>query len=112
MKLSEIQQEFSMDVVKLLQYISSQGYKFTLGEVFRTPEQAKLNAASGTGILNSLHCQRLAIDINLFKDDVFLQDTKDHEPFAQFWTSLHPNNRWGGTFKRIDGNHYERNQTP
>jgi len=53
---------------------------------------------------NSLHYDGLAIDIDLFKDGVYLTKTEDHQRFGEFWEALHPDCRWGGRFK--DGNHY------
>ena len=54
---------------------------------------------------NSNHYIRLAIDINLFtKEGAYLTDSMAHQPFGEFWESLHPLCRWGGRFK--DGNHY------
>jgi hypothetical protein len=53
---------------------------------------------------NSLHYDGLAMDIDLFKDNVYLTMTEDHLPFGEFWESLHADTRWGGRFK--DGNHY------
>lgn len=111
MKLSELQQSFGYDVICLLQYMKSLDYKFTFGETYRTPEQAKLYAKQGKGIVNSLHCKRLAIDINLFSPQgILLSTTNDHEMFGKYWESLNPANRWGGRFIRQDGNHYERNE--
>ena len=95
-----------------MQHMSEAGYQFTLGEVFRTPEQAKIYASQGKGILHSLHCERLAIDINIFKDGVFLEKNSDYEPLGIYWESLHPKNRWGGRFKRVDSDHFERNELP
>lgn len=110
MRLTELQQAFARDLISLFKYIHDQGYAFTLGEAYRTAEQAELYAKTGKGIKNSLHCKRLAIDINLFNDkNEFLSETKDHEVFGKYWESLNPANRWGGNFKRADGNHYERN---
>lgn len=112
MRLSEIQQSFTRDLAVLFRYIHDKGYQFTLGESFRTAEQAEIYAKSGKGIKNSLHCKRLAIDLNLFNDkNEFLTETKDHEQFGIFWESLHPANRWGGRFTKPDGNHYERNES-
>lgn len=117
MKLSEIQQLFARDVVKLLQHIEDKGYKYTFGETYRTPEQAEIYAKEGKGIKNSLHCQRLAIDINLFDaDGKFLEHEQDHREFGIYWEFMNPMNRWGGKFKDKDGkpfpdaNHYERNE--
>lgn len=105
MTLSERQQEFAWNVSHLIEKIMCDGYRCTFGEAYRTPEQAALNAKKGIGIVNSLHCKRLAVDLNLFKDGVYLADTESHRPFGEYWESLHPSNRWGGRFK--DGNHYE-----
>lgn len=109
--LQESQQKFAQDVVALLLYMLNQGYKFTFGETMRTKEQAELYAKQGKGIKNSLHCKRLAIDINLFDPQgEFLSKSEDHALFGEYWESLSPVNRWGGKFTRPDGNHYERNE--
>lgn len=117
MKLSQIQQLFARDVVRLLQYMEEKGYGFTFAETYRTPEQAKLNAQQGKGIEHSLHCDRLAIDINLFDPHgTYIEGAKAHEQFGLYWESLSPFNRWGGKFKDKNGNafpdanHYERNE--
>jgi len=52
----------------------------------------------------SLHFEGLAVDIDLFKDRVYLTQTSDHRPFGEFWEKLHVSCRWGGRFN--DGNHY------
>lgn len=80
----------------------------TLGEAFRTKEQAELYAQSGKGIKNSLHCKRLAIDINIFDaKGTYLEDSQAYEFAGTFWESLHADNRWGGRFSRPDGGHFE-----
>lgn len=104
MTLSSRQQIFAQNVGHLLEYIKCEGYECTLGEALRTPEMAELYAKQGKGIRNSLHCKRLAIDLNLFKDGVYLPDTEDYRAFGEYWESLDPLNRWGGRFK--DGGHF------
>jgi len=52
----------------------------------------------------SLHYEGLAIDIDLFKNGIYLTSTEDHQSFGEFWEGLHPDCRWGGRFR--DGNHY------
>lgn len=102
MTLGQKQRLFTKMLADLIRFAYEHGYEMTLGEAFRTPEQAALNAASGKGIANSLHSVRLAIDLNLFKDGQFLQTTEDHKPLGEFWESI--GGAWGGRFR--DGNHY------
>ena len=104
MNLRQKQSLFVTLVAKLIDYATSQGYELTFGETYRTQEQAILNAKAGKGIKNSVHCDRLAVDFNLFKDGAFLPHTSQHEPLGKYWESLHPDCRWGGRFN--DGNHY------
>lgn len=100
------QKLFAINVSLLIHRIFLDGYSCTLGEVYRPVEMAKIYAKEGKGILESQHCDRLAIDINLFdKDNVYLIKSEDHKKFGEYWESLHPENRWGGRFS--DGNHYE-----
>jgi hypothetical protein len=111
MKLHESQSAFALDVAKLISWINQSGYSVTFGEAMRTPEQAAHYATLGIGITDSLHCKRLAVDLNLFNGDgVYLSDTKSYEEFGVFWESLNSHNRWGGRFKKPDGNHFERNE--
>ncbi len=109
MKLSDHQWEFIKDVARLIGWADSNGYKLTGAELYRTPEQAALNAKKGTGIADSLHTKRLAVDFNLFIDGKYQTDSMAHKPLGDYWKSLSPLNRWGGDFSRPDGNHYERN---
>lgn len=110
MTLRQQQSQFAQHVALLIQYIWSQGYTCTLGEAYRTPEQSRLNASRGIGIANSLHTQRLAIDLNIFdKNGTFLTDSKDYTFAGEYWESLDKANVWGGRWKKlVDGNHYER----
>lgn len=102
MSLGEKQRRFTRMIADLIVYAYKNGYELTWGEAYRTPEQAALNAQKGTGITNSLHCDRLAVDFNLFKDGKYLTSTEDHLPLGEFWESI--GGTWGGRFN--DGNHY------
>lgn len=104
MTLRQQQSLFVRLVASLIEHAYASGYELTFGEAWRTAEQARLNAAAGRGISNSLHLDRLAIDLNLFRDGQFLSKTEDHRPLGEFWESLHLSCRWGGRFN--DGNHY------
>ncbi len=116
MKMFQQQTKFAKDFASLIQYILSHGFYLSIGEVYRTPEQAEIYAGQGKGIKNSLHIKRLAVDLNLFTSDgVYLTDSKDYEQFGKYWELLDPQNRWGGYFvnrggKINDGNHFERKE--
>jgi len=111
MRLDHIYQHqcvFTRNIAQLIEYIYSKGYKCTLGEVFRTSAQARLYAATGKGIVNSNHCSRLAVDINLFSPtDEYLHDVKDYKQFGEYWEKLNPFNEWGGRWSNGDACHFE-----
>jgi hypothetical protein len=106
MTLGEKQRRFTELVGRLILWAYDEGYELTFGEAFRTPEQAALNAKSGKGISNSLHTQRLAVDLNLFINGEYRTKTEDYEPLGEYWESLDPEAAWGGRFSKPDGNHF------
>lgn len=107
MQLREKQSIFVALVASLIFEAHKAGYELTFGEAYRSPEEAERLAKLGKGIANSLHTQRLAIDLHLFKDGKYLSSTEAHRPLGEWWEKSHPACRWGGFFKRGDGNHYE-----
>lgn len=100
--LHQRQDEFSGLVARLIQKAHSLGYQVTLGEAYRPPETAEIYARQGRGIRRSLHCDRLAVDLNLFKDGRYLTASADYEELGEWWESVGGN--WGGRFG--DGNHF------
>jgi hypothetical protein len=104
MTLRQKQSLFVQLVALLIQHAYDNGYELTFGECYRPPETAAIMAKQGKGISNSLHTQKLAIDLNLFKDGVFLSSSASHKPLGDYWKTLNPLCRWGGDFN--DGNHY------
>lgn len=106
MTLGEKQRLFTRLVGRLIEFAYAQGYELTFAEAYRTPEQAALNAKAGNGIAKSLHGMRLAVDLNLFRDGIYLTRSEDHRPLGEYWKSLHPDCCWGGDFTKPDGNHY------
>jgi hypothetical protein len=97
---------------EFLVWLYKEGYEVTGGELQRSEEQAKANAASGSGIARSLHLIRLAIDLNLFINGAYQSDSAAYAPLGAKWKSMHPLCRWGGDFKdaqgrpKPDGNHF------
>lgn len=109
MKLRDKQSIFAKLISCLIIDAYSLGYEITLGEAYRSPEEAQRLANLGLGIKNSLHTMRLAVDINLFKNGVYLTKTEDYEVLGLLWESWSGPDfkcRWGGRFKRRDGNHF------
>jgi hypothetical protein len=104
--MTRLQEEFAQSVARLIQKADELGYHVTFGEAYRTPEQAALNAKSGAGISNSLHTERLAIDLNLFRDGRWITDGEGHTELGVWWKGLGPMYRHGGDFKSKDWNHY------
>lgn len=107
MTLREKQSAFALLVARLILEAERHGYQVTLGEAWRSEQEAARLAKLGTGIARSLHCDRLAIDLNLFKDGVWLKTTEAHRALGQWWEAqgtVAVPTVWGGRFN--DGNHY------
>lgn len=102
MTLGEKQRKFVRMVGLLIEWAYSHNYELTFGDAYRSPEAAALNAKKGLGIASSLHCQRLAIDLNLFIGGQYQTATEAYLPLGEYWESL--GGSWGGRFK--DGNHF------
>lgn len=107
MNLNEKQHIFAMNLAKLLQHVEVIGLTCSVGEVFRTQEQAELYANQGKGIVNSQHCKKLAVDLFLFSNGRFLQKKDDYKLLGEFWERLHPENEWGGSWKKQDLVHFQ-----
>lgn len=110
MTLSQKQRQFTRMVADLIAWAYDNGYELTFGEAWRTPEQARLNAAAGKGIANSLHIDRLAIDLNLFVGGKYQTDSAAYRPLGEYWERI--GGAWGGRFTdafgkpKPDGNHF------
>lgn len=109
MSLREKQSEFVVMLSRLIDYATQEGYQLTIGDAYRDPRVHGVQGDRKQGAYGrkiSAHKQRLAIDLNLFKDGVFLTTTEDHEPLGLFWEAI--GGTWGGRFN--DGNHYSVEQ--
>jgi len=98
MSLGNKQREFTLMIAKLIIWAYEQGYEITVGDFWAHDRHKD----------DSFHYKRLAADLNLFKDGVYLTKTEDHRPLGDEWKRL--GGTWGGDFKRKDGNHYSKGE--
>jgi len=92
MTLRQKQSKFARMVADLIIFAYNSGYELSFGDAWAKTGHKK----------NSNHYIRLAIDLNLFKDEKWLSETEDHLPLGEYWEAL--GGTWGGRFQ--DGNHY------
>jgi hypothetical protein len=92
--LSKKQRHFTVMVGQLIIYAGSIGCELTFGDAFATSGHKD----------NSFHYKRLAVDFNLFIDDVYQTSTEAHKMLGEYWELI--GGTWGGRFKNPDGNHY------
>ncbi len=103
MSLGNKQRHFTLMISELIQYAYNQGYALTVGDAYRDPRVfGSAGSKKGYGRASSNHKLRLAMDLNLFKDGVYLTETSDHEFLGLEWERM--GGSWGGRFN--DGNHY------
>lgn len=106
MTLRAKQSAFAVLVARLILQAQALGFESTLGEAYRSPEEAARLAGTGAGIARSLHCDRLALDLLLFRQGKYLTLTEDYRPLGEWWEQQSTVDllcRWGGRFKRADG---------
>jgi hypothetical protein len=109
--LGEKQRQFARLIPKLFEKAFELGFEVTLGDGFRDPRVfGAIGVRMGYGHPRSAHKNKLAIDLNLYKDldgdgklD-YAELTEQHRPLGEWWEKQHPSARWGGRFQ--DGNHY------
>jgi hypothetical protein len=107
LRLRQKQSLFARHAARLILKAYELGFEVTLGEAYRSPEEAQRLAGTGAGIKASLHTMKLAIDLNLFRDGMYLETSEAHLALGEWWEKQHELARWGGRFRpRPDGNHY------
>jgi hypothetical protein len=109
MTLREKQSKLVDLIAGLIRKAQILGFELTLGEAFRSPEEAERLAKLGLGITHSLHTQRLAIDLNLFINGEYQSETAAYLPLGEWWENQSMEDFkccWGGRFTRADGNHF------
>lgn len=106
MTLGQQQEKFARLLPRLIDKAHELGFSVRVGEVERHRVAADWLANRGLGTRSSLHLSRLAVDLHLFRDGKYLDSTEAHRELGEWWETQDPDCRWGGRFKRADGNHY------
>ena len=111
--LGKAQELFVGLSIALIEFTLDQGYQLRYGETYRPQEMQDLYFARGsTKTKNSQHTKKLAIDLLLFKDGVYLKDAYDYAFMGEYWETLSAYCHWGGRIKLLlDANHFELRQT-
>ena len=105
MRIGEKQELFARLFVEHCVWLLIRGYNIRFGDIF-----AREGHRDGSN-----HYIKLAGDLNLFLDGVFLTSSFQHGPSGRMWESRHELCRWGGNWDKDDhpgepgendGNHY------
>ncbi len=105
MTLGQKQRQFARLVARLIDKAYELGFEVSLGDAFRDPRvHGAMGVRKSYSHPNSAHKLRLAIDLNLFKNGEYLEQSEDYRPLGEWWEQQHPFARWGGRFD--DGNHF------
>ena len=78
-------------LARLILHAEALGYQITGGDLYRDPR-----ATFPYSHPDSLHAQRLAVDLNLFLHGEYLTTVDDYMPLGLYWESL--GGTWGGRF--------------
>lgn len=118
MSLVPVQAEFLLRVCDLIGAATRDGWVVTGGELWRPAEMQLIYFKAGKSkTMNSQHLNRLAIDLNFFRDGKLITDRKQLKPLGQIWESFGEKYRWGGSWRGkiergestfVDTPHFER----
>jgi peptidoglycan L-alanyl-D-glutamate endopeptidase CwlK len=99
--LQALQNTFSANLSALINAIHVSGMTCSMGECYRTSEQQEIYIKQGKSKTNnSMHCLRLAVDINIFINGQLIAEAEKLAALGKYWRDLHPQNRWGGDWNK------------
>ena len=105
MTLGQKQRAFAKLVPRLIDKAHELGFEVTLGDAYRDPRvHGNVGEKKSYSSANSVHKSRLAIDLNLFRDGVYLTSSEDYKELGQWWEKQHEYARNGYSFN--DANHF------
>jgi hypothetical protein len=98
---------FTKLVPRLIDFCFSRQYDVVIAECWRPRETAQIYAAQGRGSKNSLHTDKLAIDLILVVNGNPLKNTDSYLEAGLYWENLGTEDfetHWGGRWG--DGGHF------
>ena len=81
-------------IADLIIWAYDNGYELTFGDAYVSTRTGHMKG--------SLHYDKLAIDLNVFRGGVYLTEGSEYPNLGEFWESK--GGAWGGRF--ADGNHF------
>lgn len=88
-----IQQTFLSNITKLMDTIYNKtGFTVSIDHSVRLPVDRK------TDTISILREAKLAVNLNLFKNGVYLTKDEDYTELGQLWKTLDHRNIWGGDY--------------
>lgn len=127
MTTNEKQVEFMRTLAAFLMWCFQNEILVIGGELFRSPEQAAINALPNkstirakvfkllglvlkrnrkVGIKGSVHRHKCAIDLFRYLGGTVTWRAEDYQSMGDKWKSMHPLARWGGDFRNRDVFHF------
>ena len=97
MELVEKQIKFTQNVSLLIQYAICIGYQVVIADAARMDRRGHKK--------KSKHYEKLAIDLDVFRENKPLESPEHSFKLGLFWESLE--HVWGGRFKTESYNHFE-----
>ena len=105
MTLGNKQELFMRLLPPLINKAHELGFEIRGGDLFRDSRvHGEYGDKQGYGHKRSCHKLKLAIDLNLMKDNKLVTTTEGHKELGEWWEQQNEYCRWGGRFN--DGNHY------
>ena len=107
MSLNAKQARFTYKIARLIVWANENlGVELIGSELFRTKEQAEIYAEAGTGIKNSVHRLKLALDMYAYMNGKIKWEGPVYDALGAKWKSMDPDARWGGDMRRRDVYHF------
>lgn len=113
MSLLSNQNTFALNVAQFIVWLNANYYKATFGEAYRPQEMQDIYFKKGlTKKKYGKHQDRLAIDLNIFRDGKLLTSAQELKLVGTKWQSMNKSNRWGGDWNGNGSTHDETFEDP